>query len=473
MDLMVFVARVVLAIVFAVAGFAKLADRKGTRALAVDFGVPASFAGVFEWLLPIAELICAGALLPAASATLGAMATFGMLVIFIVAIGVSLARGRRPECHCFGQIHSAPVGWTTIARNVVLSGLAVFVIVEGQANGQPGIADAFRALGGVPWVWAAALGVVGLTAVAVIGMTYQLLRQNGRLALRIEALEARLGPPPVQEKGLAPETVAPGFTLSSLDGGRVSLDDLTRAHTELLLLFTEPGCGACEAMLPEVAGWQRKHEGRLRIVPISHGDVESNRQKMTASGIAGVLLQEDREVAQAYQVDAVPSAVLLTAGKIASFIAAGDEAIRSLVADATRPKPYAQGDQVSSLQLPDLDGRSVDLAQLGGRKTVLLFWNPTCGFCIDALDDVKWWESHRDPQLGDLLVISAGDTDANRAQGFRSRVVLDQDFSAGNRFGAGGTPSAVIIDERGRMGSAVAVGAPEVLALAGSAAPAR
>jgi hypothetical protein len=72
-----------------------------------------------------------------------------------------------------------------------------------------------------------------------------------------------------------------------------------------------------------------------------------------------------------------------------------------------------------------------------------------------------------------MVVVSTGDAEGNRAQGFQSRVLLDSEFAAGTRFGAGGTPSAVIVDELGRVASAVAVGAPEVLALAGSVSPAR
>ncbi len=441
---MVFAARLVLAIVFAVAGFAKLGDRKGTRALAVSFGVPASLAGVFEWLLPVVELLCAIALVPSATATIGAIATLALLVIFILAIGVSLARGRRPECHCFGQIHSAPVGWTTVARNVVLASLAVLVIASGNAGAQPGIAEAFAGLGdpyvgrGFSRAVLAVAALLGLTAAAALTMTYQLLRQNGRLALRIEALEARLGPEPVVEQGLAVDTVAPEF---SPEG---------QAEGQVLLFFQSAGCGACEAMLPEVAGWQRDHQDRLRTVII-----------------------EDKNVSEAYQVTATPSAVLIKGGRINSALAVGDEAIRSLVATATALPPYAKGDLISALQLPDLDGRTVDLAQLAGRRTLLLFWNPTCGFCEQALDDVKWWERHRDPQLADLVVVSTGDVATNHAMGFMSPVLLDRGFAVGSRFGAPGTPAAVILDELGRVGSVVAAGGPEVLALAGSVSPAR
>jgi uncharacterized membrane protein YphA (DoxX/SURF4 family) len=90
-------ARVLLAIVFAVAGFAKLANPKGTRDLAKDFGANESLANLFALLLPLAELACAVLLVPARTAQAGATATLALLVIFIIGISVSLARGKRPD----------------------------------------------------------------------------------------------------------------------------------------------------------------------------------------------------------------------------------------------------------------------------------------------------------------------------------------------------------------------------------------
>ena len=44
MDAALLIARLLLALVFVVAGVAKLADRAGSRQAAVDFGVPVSLA---------------------------------------------------------------------------------------------------------------------------------------------------------------------------------------------------------------------------------------------------------------------------------------------------------------------------------------------------------------------------------------------------------------------------------------------
>ena len=70
------------------------------------------------------------------------------------------------------------------------------------------------------------------------------------------------------------------------------------------------------------------------------------------------------------------------------------------------------------------------------------------------------------------LVVSTGTTEANQALGLASPVLLDAGFSAGRAFGAGGTPSAVLVDEDGRIAPELAAGGPAVMALAVGQAPA-
>src|ERR1700691_479260 len=131
MDGVLLLVRLLLSATFALAGITKAADPAGARQSILDFGAPASLAGPVARLLPLAELACAIALLLAASAVWGAVGALALLLLFIAAICISLARGRRPDCHCFGQLHSAPVGWTTLARNAVLCAMAGLVILQG------------------------------------------------------------------------------------------------------------------------------------------------------------------------------------------------------------------------------------------------------------------------------------------------------------------------------------------------------
>ena len=51
--------------------------------------------------------------------------------------------------------------------------------------------------------------------------------------------------------------------------------------------------------------------------------------------------------------------------------------------------------------------------------------------------------------------------------GLASPILLDQSFQTARRFGVTGTPSAIRIDDAGRIDAPVALGAPGVLALLG------
>jgi protein-disulfide isomerase len=118
--------------------------------------------------------------------------------------------------------------------------------------------------------------------------------------------------------------------------------------------------------------------------------------------------------------------------------------------------------------LPDLEGKNVTLEDFSGEETLLLFWSPSCGHCQEMLPELKEWEA--DPPRGapKLIVVSDGTVEANRDQGFRSPVVLDQGYRVSDAYGVQGTPSAVLLDAEGRVASTVIAGAPAVLQLAGT-----
>jgi peroxiredoxin/uncharacterized membrane protein YphA (DoxX/SURF4 family) len=503
MQIALLAARLLLSGVFGVAGLAKLADRAGSRQALAAFGVPNVLAPTLAVLLPLAELLVALALLPVASARLGALGALSLLLLFIFGIALNLARGRAPDCRCFGQLSSAPVGWATLVRNVVLAAIAGFVAWSGWND---------AGLSGVSWFVELTIaqrvlfivGFVGLVLLAAEGwVLLQMLRQQGRLLLRLDALETRLasaGLAPTAtenqdapEVGLAVGTPAPPFRLKGLRGEILTLEALLNAGKPVLLFFTNPNCGPCQMLMPDVSRWQREHISALTIVPISEGTVSDNRAKSTEHSVTQVLLQQKREVAEAYQAYGTPSAVLIEIdGTIGSSLAMGADAIQALVArtsgtamstlSATVPQNGQNGNgngaeqhvsivQVGqlgpNLKLQNLNGKTIPLASFRGSKTLLLFWNPGCGFCTQMLDDLRELEAHPPPGVPKLLVISSGTVEDNLAMNLRSMVVLDPNFEAGSAFGANGTPMAVLLDAKGRVASELAAGAQAVLALAG------
>jgi methylamine dehydrogenase accessory protein MauD len=359
-------------------------------------------------------------------------------------------------------------------------------------------------------------GLLLLGLLAVVGwFLVHLLRQNGRLLVRVEALEERLAsgeaaPPGAEEEpeaqpeaGLPVGTEAPTFGLQGLYGETLTLEALRASGKPVMLLFTDPNCGPCTAMLPEIGRWQQEHAERATVALVSRGAPEENRTKSAEHGLTGVLLQKDWEVSEAYQVGGTPSAVIVEPdGKVGSPVAAGPEAIRSLVArtvgepaqlpmhpqqaqgepcpncgqvhadnnghaaEQAVPAGPAIGEPAPSLKLPNLKGKKVNLAAFRGKKTLVLFWNPGCGFCQQMLDDLKALEADPTEGAPRILVVSTGTAAENKALGLRSTVVLEQGFATGSAFGANGTPSAVLVDSEGKIASEVAVGAPAVLALA-------
>jgi uncharacterized membrane protein YphA (DoxX/SURF4 family) len=60
-DTALLIARLLLVLVFAVAGASKLADRAGSRQTVIDFGLLTSLAAPLAILLPLAELAVAAA----------------------------------------------------------------------------------------------------------------------------------------------------------------------------------------------------------------------------------------------------------------------------------------------------------------------------------------------------------------------------------------------------------------------------
>jgi peroxiredoxin/uncharacterized membrane protein YphA (DoxX/SURF4 family) len=518
------IVRFLLAAVFLIAAVAKLFDRAGTRKAVGDFGVPAPLVATAATLVPLAELAAGILLIPATTAWWGAIGAAGLLIAFIIGIAVNLARGRRPGCQCFGQLHPTPVGWTTLARNALLLGAAGLVVWRGPDRVGPTAAKVLGDLSGVE-IAALAAGVVVLGLLLVLGMmVLELLRQNGRLLVRIEAIEGRLGGEELIPQGEAAAahaglpigSPAPGFTLSGIRGETLTLDFLTAAQRPVLLLFARPGCGPCEALVPQIEQWQQQHSATMTIAVISEGMLEVNREKFGGARLPSVLVQRGREVADAYEVSATPGAVVVRPdGTVASGLAEGPDQIRALVeetlalpraqapipvplsAQAPAPPiaaangngngafpaqapPLAQtappsqapppavgiGERPPSISLSNVNGKRVNIAQLRGGRTLLLFWNPGCGFCQQMLDDLRAWEVNRPNDAPKLVVISTGSVESNKALALRSPVLQDEDFTVAPAFGANGTPMAVLLNGQGRVSSRVAVGAAEVFALA-------
>jgi thiol-disulfide isomerase/thioredoxin/uncharacterized membrane protein YphA (DoxX/SURF4 family) len=485
---LIIVCVLVLAGMLVVAGIGKFLDPRGSREAANAFGVPDGLVGAVARGLPVTEIAIAVLLLPTATRWWAALAALSLLLAFCGGIARAMARGEAPDCHCFGQLHSAPAGWRTLARNGVLAAAAAFIVVAGREDAGPSVVAWTPRLGGIEWL-VLALGVALVATVAVGGYAVlHVLRNYGRILMRLDAVEERLRaagfdleePEDVPQLGLAPGTAAPDFQLASTDGQRIGLADLTAAGSPVLLLFTSPTCGPCSHLMPTVAQWQREHADELTIVLLNAGDAEAVRAEASTHGLANVLLDTDLAVYEAYEANGTPSAVLIgDDGTVAAWLAAGSEWIEALVeqalAGAGRTPGLPVGAEIPSLRLSRLDGSEVALAGVIERETAIVFWNPGCGFCRSLHQDIRSWEGSPPEGAPALVVVSAGEVVEVRAEGFASEVLLDPEWKASTAFGADGTPMAVLVSADGRVASPIVSGGPAVLELlgAGSLAVAR
>jgi thiol-disulfide isomerase/thioredoxin len=292
-------------------------------------------------------------------------------------------------------------------------------------------------------------------------------------------------PRPAQPAAQAPRGLAnigkdaPVVDLQNLDGEPVKLTDFSGQPTAVL--FWNPGCGFCQRMVDDLKAWESNPPADApKLLVVSTGDAEANRKQGLQSPI---VLDTGFTVGRAFGASGTPSAVLVDAeGKIASGLAVGGPTVISLLRNEApnlldkslaaaepeapaAPRGVAQGSKAPEVKLPDLEGKEVDLTAIRNGRTALLFWNPGCGFCQRLAPDIKEWEASRSPDNPELVLISTGTADANRAHGFSSTILLDQGFRTGGQFGASGTPSAVIIDKEGNVASGVAVGGPDVMKL--------
>jgi peroxiredoxin len=211
---------------------------------------------------------------------------------------------------------------------------------------------------------AAVTALLSVLLGAVCWTLYGLLRQNGRLLLRIEALEAAsadtgksapsgrvfadrsLARSRIERAGLAPGTAAPDFRLPTIDGREAALADYTGRW--LLLVFTDPECAPCLAMLPRLERAARASQ--VSVLLISRRDADANRRKLADAGVTlRVALQQQWEISRLYAKFATPIAYLVDPrGRIAEDVAMGADAILALLSNRTHTHARPMGGDGSS-----------------------------------------------------------------------------------------------------------------------------
>lgn len=329
MSVMPTAVRLLLAALFLLAGAGKLADRQAAEAAAADLGLPRRFAGVAASALPCAEIALAGGLALRPSARVAAFAAIVLLLIFTIVVGVALARGRRPACHCFGPLTRTAAGPVTLARDVIMLMMAASVALRG-----PGVAS----VGGT----AAALTALAAGACAAAPFVAALRHENAdlrdrqeRLAARLRALETAAAPAfgaVAPTGGPVAGEPAPPLLLATAEHAARRITPRAEVGRDLLLLFLEPGCEPCARLLPDIARWQRELSGRLACWVVYGEDPQAAAHVAHEYGLSDMYAQPDRIAAQEYRIPGTPTGVLIGSdGIVAVPFAAGYQVIHELV----------------------------------------------------------------------------------------------------------------------------------------------
>jgi hypothetical protein len=313
--------RLLLALIFVLAATTKLADRPGTRRALFEFRVPRPLIGPMAFALPLAELATAAALIFHQTVVGGAIGAIVLLAAFTAGIAAAMARGEAPDCHCFGQVHSAPAGPATLIRNGCLLGLALALVFLDH----PGLDTWAEARTGEE----IALLVMGI---AIVSLSIALLG----LWARLNAIEERASrPAPIVARGAN----VPDLTLRSTAGGRVQLGQLD-GDDGFVLTFVSPGCGPCHQLLPDLSRWQRTLAERLPVYVVASGESDEVDAMVRDHGLTDALLDDGSGALQRLEVPGTPSAVYVDGDrKFASAWASGSSAIEALVRASLKKVP--------------------------------------------------------------------------------------------------------------------------------------
>lgn len=346
----------------------------------------------------------------------------------------------------------------------------------------------------------------GLILISLWLLVYQLIKQQGRILLRLDLIEQHIvnaghGVPTTgvminsaqpHPKGLSVGTPIPSFSLPDLSRNEVSLK---KFRGKLVLLVNwDPRCSFCEMIAPDLARLQYDFRKRnVQLLLVSSGDAEGNHKLAQENGLeCPILLQRELQDLGLFENEGTPVAYLVDEqGRVDQPLADGADQVLILAREVAsgrlrntkklrgkRPLTESRiereglktGTRAPTFSLPDIYGRTISLEEYQGRQVLLIFSDPNCGPCDQLAPQlVRLHERHRDNGLA-MVMVGRGDPKENRRKAeehsFEFPVVLQRKWELSKEYGIFATPAAFLIGEDGVLARNVAQGVDEIMALA-------
>jgi methylamine dehydrogenase accessory protein MauD len=147
--------------------------------------------------------------------------------------------------------------------------------------------------------WLGLLGLAFLTLGALKALAF--------LRWQLEQVQVT-NPSRKGRSGLKVGKKAPDFSLPSVAGGEVSLAGF--AGRRVFLVFVQPGCGPCHAVVPDLN--RLHHSGNYEVLVVNNGELKAVQDWTDkVNPEFPVLVQDKWKVSKAYEVLATPFAFLI------------------------------------------------------------------------------------------------------------------------------------------------------------------
>jgi uncharacterized membrane protein YphA (DoxX/SURF4 family) len=139
---------ITLGIIFLMSAVPKLRHPRGFVLAVLEYRVlPPRFSWLYARLVPPLEFLLALLFLTGTAVRSAAVVTSVLLLSFIAAVGINLARGRDLDCHCFGKATTRPIGWGLLLQDAALLGAAIAIATVASEWVAPEPWSVFRLFG--------------------------------------------------------------------------------------------------------------------------------------------------------------------------------------------------------------------------------------------------------------------------------------------------------------------------------------